>query len=489
MKTTTLLLTAACLLLPETAAAQRFLAFGDSITHGFGDTGVVCEEPETAGGYPPRLRRLLRQHGLRSPEVVSYGVCGETTVAGISRLDEVLAEGGDVVLIMEGTNDISAGISIETIRFNLGEMARKARLAGIEPVHASVIPRAPEASPDANNARASALQEVLMSDAEEDRIAFADPFTVFVDVPDLFARFYADPFHPNADGYELLAETFVEPALAALENGCAGARGCVPSATELCLNQQRFRISVSWRDFEDQTGVGQAVQLTSDTGYFWFFDDDNVELILKVLDGRALNDHFWVFYGALSNVEYTISVGDTETGQCRTYRNPATKFASVGDTSAFFVPPAEPGASLAQAPPTDVERTWHAALLPKTQPSPGAMPGAKGDCADGPTNLCLSQGRFRIEVVWTNFEGQTGVGNANPLSPDTGYFWFFDDANVELMIKVLDGREINGHFWVFYGALSNVEYEITVTDTETGEVATYRNPLTKFASVGDTEAF
>jgi hypothetical protein len=54
---------------------------------------------------------------------------------------------------------------------------------------------------------------------------------------------------------------------------------------------------------------------------------------------------------------------------------------------------------------------------------------------------------------------------------------------------VLDGRAINGGFWVFYGALSNVEYTLTVTDTETGRVKTYFNPSRNFGSLGDTSAF
>jgi len=54
---------------------------------------------------------------------------------------------------------------------------------------------------------------------------------------------------------------------------------------------------------------------------------------------------------------------------------------------------------------------------------------------------------------------------------------------------VLDGRSINGHFWVFYGALSDVQYTITVTDTITGAVRTYTNPQDAFASRGDTAAF
>lgn len=75
--------------------------------------------------------------------------------------------------------------------------------------------------------------------------------------------------------------------------------------------------------------------MTSDTGYFWFFNSSNVELVVKVLDARTLNNRFWVFFGALSNVEYTLRVTDTVTGNVKTYVNPSGRFASVGDTDAF----------------------------------------------------------------------------------------------------------------------------------------------------------
>jgi hypothetical protein len=75
------------------------------------------------------------------------------------------------------------------------------------------------------------------------------------------------------------------------------------------------------------------------------------------------------------------------------------------------------------------------------------------------------------------------------MTNDTGYFWFFGSSNVELVIKVLDGRPVNGKFWVFYGALSNVGYTLTVKDTQTGAVKTYVNPINTLASVADTSAF
>ena len=56
-------------------------------------------------------------------------------------------------------------------------------------------------------------------------------------------------------------------------------------------------------------------------------------------------------------------------------------------------------------------------------------------------------------------------------------------------MKVIDGRGTNNAWWVFYGSLSNVEFELTVVDTETGDTWTRRNPSGTFASGGDIEAF
>src|SRR5207302_1079426 len=95
--------------------------------------------------------------------------------------------------------------------------------------------------------------------------------------------------------------------------------------------------------------------------------------------------------------------------------------------------------------------------------------GTPQPCTVAPLNLCLNANRFKVEVTWKNpYDGtSSGVGTAVALTSDTGYFWFFASANVELVIKVLDGRGTNGKFWVFYGALSDVEYTIKVTDSTT----------------------
>jgi hypothetical protein len=118
-------------------------------------------------------------------------------------------------------------------------------------------------------------------------------------------------------------------------------------------------------------------------------------------------------------------------------------------------------------------------------------------CVANPTTLCLNGGRFQVQVVWqvppeelwNPMRGTTGTGKAVPLIDTTGYFWFFSEDNIELMIKILDGQAINGSWWVFVGALSNVEYVVTVTDVQTGAVRTYWNAPEQLASTADTEAF
>ncbi len=124
-------------------------------------------------------------------------------------------------------------------------------------------------------------------------------------------------------------------------NDSATTGPCVPDGQTLCLNNDRFQVQVDWERVNGTTGQGQAVELTSDTGYFWFFNDANVEMVVKVLSncGGATN-RFWVFAGGLTNVEVEMVVTDTQTGQVRSYTNPLnTAFQPIQDTAAFSTCP------------------------------------------------------------------------------------------------------------------------------------------------------
>ncbi|HEX4965596.1 MAG TPA: hypothetical protein VF173_32600 [Thermoanaerobaculia bacterium] len=251
---------------------------------------------------------------------------------------------------------------------------------------------------------------------------------------------------------------------------------CAAGSGVLCLGPgSRFEARVAWKNpFNGDTGTGHTLPLTADTGAFWFFGDQNLELMVKVLDGSEVNRHFWIYGGSLSNVEYTLTVTDTLIGSERNYHNPAGVFASLADVEAFFSPVIDPPGASAPA-----------ALPAAPAPVVGCLPVA----AD-PTSLCLASGHFTVSAQFTDPRtGLAGAATAVPLTGDTGAFWFFDDANLELMVKVLDGRGVNGKFWVFFGALSDVDYTITVTRPETGEVKTYHNPRGTLASRADIQAF
>jgi hypothetical protein len=101
----------------------------------------------------------------------------------------------------------------------------------------------------------------------------------------------------------------------------------------------------------------------------------------------------------------------------------------------------------------------------------------------------LQSGRFFITVEWTDGSGGTGSGHPVGLAGNTQGFWFFTPDNIELTVKVLDGRTTNGHFWVFYGSLTNVAFTITVTDTTTGAQKVYTNDQGNNGSFADTSAF
>lgn len=119
-----------------------------------------------------------------------------------------------------------------------------------------------------------------------------------------------------------------------------------------------------------------------------------------------------------------------------------------------------------------------------------ASNGGSVPCVVSPTQLCLNGGRFAVTAAWEKPDGTTGAGNGVGLTGDSGYFWFFDEANIEMVIKVLNGCGINSAYWVFAAGLTNVSVHLTVTDSETGAVFTSDNPQgTAFVPIQATTAF
>ena len=110
---------------------------------------------------------------------------------------------------------------------------------------------------------------------------------------------------------------------------------CVPSDTALCFEGGRFRATAFWKT---AGGDGQALALpvAADTGYFWFFSPDNLEVNIKVLNGCGVNGRFWVFVSGLTNVEVDVFVEDFVKHEVWRHTHPAgAPFAPRLDTNAL----------------------------------------------------------------------------------------------------------------------------------------------------------
>jgi hypothetical protein len=280
------------------------------------------------------------------------------------------------------------------------------------------------------------------------------------------------------DGAFAKSSSQLQPFLAP---GASGA--CAPGAFTQCLVQRRFQVQVTWANqFNGTAGVANAIPGSDETGYFYFTDPANFELIVKILDFGA---EFKVFYAELTNLHFTITIADTHTGIVKTYTNTPGDCGGI-DGAAF--PAAAPAALAAPAPDTAGPVT--ATAGGGVDASSSLLVGQEG--VEEPRRscgapLCLLGGRFAVSVQWMNqFTGASGAGKGKSLSDLSGLFTFTDPSNVELVVKMVP---FPGHTGFFYAALSNLQYDITVADAASGTVKTYHNPAGTFCGGIDQAAF
>jgi PKD repeat protein len=116
----------------------------------------------------------------------------------------------------------------------------------------------------------------------------------------------------------------------------SGLPQCVPAAHTLCVGNGRFSVSADWTKPDGTSGQGDAVQLTSDSGYFWFFQASNTEVVVKVLNGCSITGAYWVFAAGLTNVQVVLNVKDEQTGVIYTNTNAqGVAYVPVQDTGAL----------------------------------------------------------------------------------------------------------------------------------------------------------
>ena len=135
-------------------------------------------------------------------------------------------------------------------------------------------------------------------------------------------------------------------------------------------------------------------------------------------------------------------------------------------------------------PPPDPE--------PDPDPDPETPPAVPdGPCIASAETLCLHGDRYAVRVEWWSGDGETGSAQvAGETTNDSGLFRFLEPSNWEILVKVLNGCDIDGHYWVYGASTTDLGYVIRVTDTATGGVREYRNePGQPAAAITDARAF
>jgi acyl-CoA thioesterase-1 len=187
---------------PAPARTTEVLAFGDSLTAGFG-------LPATEA-FPARLEARLREQGI-NVHIVNAGESGDTTSDGLARLDWALADKPDFVVLGLGANDAMRAIDPTLVRANLDKMIAKIQASGAKLLLLGML-----APPNWGADYKRAFDRIYPDLAQAHDVPLYPFFLTGVAMEPNFNQ--ADGIHPNERGVAIMVDG-VAPMLAALIGG------------------------------------------------------------------------------------------------------------------------------------------------------------------------------------------------------------------------------------------------------------------------------
>ncbi len=204
----------------------KLIAFGDSITRGFGDGGgkEICDQSDK--GYPPRLSQLL--YG-RKDAIANEGACSDTVTGGLNKIVGILNKStySDVthVLILFGTNDAKiekdkgsiTSVAIDSYSEGMQAIIDAVRRTGREPLIAKIPPRLSSSYNENIDGYNNAIENLIKTNRLGLRsTSIGKGYSCYFTPPDLYSYFekpslfYKDHLHPNHKGYEGIAQLWFE---------------------------------------------------------------------------------------------------------------------------------------------------------------------------------------------------------------------------------------------------------------------------------------
>ena len=168
----------------------RIVAFGDSLTAGF---GVPVEE-----SYPAQLQRRLDALGY-AYRVINAGVSGDTTAGGLRRMSWILTKKPDLVILELGANDGLRGLSVDQTQHNLRKIILRLQEAGVGIVLAGM-----KLPPNYGQDYTTRFEAMYRTLAREHHVPFIPFFLEGVGGASSFNQ--ADGIHPTSEGYKIVVE-------------------------------------------------------------------------------------------------------------------------------------------------------------------------------------------------------------------------------------------------------------------------------------------
>ncbi len=293
---------------------------------------------------------------------------------------------------------------------------------------------------------------------------------------------------------------------------------CVPSAPQIAF-EHGYTVSMCIEYEKDgETVQADAVdyRLDSDqSGLLYFFDRDNSEVLIKVLDACGINDHRWVFAAPVTTLAFNLYVDETATGERWEHRNPRGGVTATTESNieAFPCTPAASATGVADGgdgvagadgvdlvdagfPLSPAPSTASTAVDPVSRsPVKVSLPIAGGEEAECEPQLVRElRGGYTVNMCVEHLkEDETVVEVVKDYELDSeqsAILYFFDRNNAEVLIKVLDGCAINGHRWVFVAPVTTLAFNLSITPPDGGTPWTHQNRLNQTAAAkSDITAF
>lgn len=239
------------------------------------------------------------------------------------------------------------------------------------------------------------------------------------------------------------------------------------------LSLGRVSAEVTWKSqYRGQGGYARSVLQGDNAAYFYFSGSGNAEVVVKVLDPGG-DKPYLLFYGGLTDYEFTVTFTNTATGKRVSFNRPAGSAAG--------------GANTADLPPVVAQAVYWSKDGETSEPAGEArtvrMEGLEGrtpkslDNPESPlaaAEIPLSSGRIGVSVTWKDpYSGKTGDAVPLAMADAFGSFHFGNPASPEVFAKVLDFGP-GTPYVLFFAGLTDFEYTITFRNTKTGQTVPFK---------------